>query len=75
VDPDTGQPNVEYNIYEYLTPPRVYYRPEDILDKTPFTTYSIDVRPFTGTVYFLVTAFDGGAESLPSNLAQMQVSF
>lgn len=72
LDPQTGQPNVEYFIYAYETPPREYYRPQDRLDKTPLTSYFRQVDPFTGTLYFTVTAFDGGAESLPSNVAEMQ---
>lgn len=72
LDPETGQPNVTYNIYAYETPPREYYRIQDLLDTTPLTSYYRQVDPFTGTLYFVVTAFDGGAESLPSNVAEMQ---
>ncbi len=72
LDPDTGLPNVVYNIYGYELPPREYYRPQDLLDTTTAMSYFTRVSRFTGTLYFVVTASDGGAESLPSNVAQME---
>jgi len=74
LDPETGLPNVIYNIYAYETPPKEYYRPQDILDATSLASYYRQIDPFTGTLYFVVTAFDGGAESLPSNVAEMQTT-
>lgn len=72
LDPDTARPNVEYRIYIYEIPPREYYRPQDLLDTTPVTAYYREMNAFTGALYFTVTAFDGGAESLPSNVAELQ---
>ncbi len=72
LDPDTARPNVEYRIYVYEIPPREYYRAQDLLDTTPLTAYYREMDAFTGTLYFAVTAFDGGAESLPSNVAELQ---
>lgn len=72
LDPDTSRPNVDYRIYVYEIPPREYYRAQDLLDTTPLTSYYREMNAFTGTLYFAVTAFDGGAESLPSNVAELQ---
>ncbi|MCE9596967.1 MAG: hypothetical protein K8S54_03280 [Spirochaetia bacterium] len=72
LDPDTGQPNVIYRIYGYEVPPTIYYREQDLLDTTPLTTFSGRLEPFTGSLYFVVTAFDGAAESLPSPTAKLE---
>ncbi|HNJ35206.1 MAG TPA: hypothetical protein PK881_13250 [Leptospiraceae bacterium] len=74
IDPDTGLPNVVYSIYAYELPPREYYRRQDILATTTLTSYYQSADHFTGSLYFVVTAFDGGAESLPSNVAQLESS-
>lgn len=74
LDPDTGQPNVAYRIYVYELPPREFYRAQDLLATTTVQAYYRTLEPAAGTLYFVVTAHDGGAESLPSNTAEMQVS-
>ncbi|MBL8019672.1 MAG: fibronectin type III domain-containing protein [Leptospirales bacterium] len=72
LDPDTGQPNVVYRIYAYEVPPKEYYRIQDLQGTTPLTTITARQEPFIGTQYFVVTAFDGAAESLPSQTCRLE---
>ncbi|MBX7057984.1 MAG: fibronectin type III domain-containing protein [Leptospirales bacterium] len=68
LDPAAGIPVYEYRIYLYLDgPPQDFYRAGDLLDRSAVNFYSVEASPFTGTLYFVVTAWNGGAESYPSN--------
>ncbi len=74
VDPDTQTSNLVYRVYLYLDgPPATYYRAQDLIDETPLTTYYLPVQPYTGSLYFVVTAFDGTAESEPSEAARLDL--
>ena len=74
IDPDFNIPVGVYRVYVYPQgPPQEYYRIQDLLAETNFPFYALSSNPFTGTLYFAVTAFDGGVESLPSNTAQLNV--
>ena len=74
IDPDLGFPIGVYRIYLYAGgPPVEFYRVQDLFAESPVTSYVIDADPFTGNLYFLVTAFDGLAESYPSNILTINV--
>lgn len=67
VDPDLGIPVGLYRIYLGLDgPPTRFFRSGDLFDETELNFYALDSEPFTGTLFFAVTAYDGAAESLPS---------
>ena len=73
-DPDTGFIWNDYRIYYFLTtPPADIYHDRYRLGSTNRTYYSIDSDPFNGTIYFAVTAYDSGSESLPSNIAELSL--
>ena len=73
-DPDTGFPIGLYRLYLYQNlPPTVYYRSEDLFDESALTAYNISQTRFSGSLFFVVTAFDGGVESLPSSTVEVNV--
>ncbi len=74
VDPDAGIPVGLYRIYLGLDgPPTRFYRSGDLLDETELNFYSVSSEPFTGTLFFAVTAYDGAAESLPSDIVSFSL--
>lgn len=74
IDPALGIPVYEYRIYLYLdAPPRDYYREGDLFDTSAVNFYSVESDPFSGALYFVVTAWNGGAESFPSNTAALSL--
>lgn len=74
IDPDTGGSNLAYRVYAYTTgPPDTYYRTQDLFGETPLTSFYLSSTPYTGTLYFVVTAFDGAAESEPSDTAELDL--
>lgn len=73
-DPDLQIPIGLYRIYVYTQgPPTVFYQEQDLMAETALTFHSVLSGAFTGTLYFVVTASDGGAESYPSNVAQLNL--
>lgn len=73
-DPDFNVPVGIYKVYIYLNgTPSVYYESKNLLDETGETFYSLDSDPYTGNIHFVVTGFDGEAESLPSNTATLNL--
>lgn len=74
VDPDTGAVWNDYRLYYFLRPPPAnIYQDRYRLASTSRTYYSIDSDPFNGTIYFAVTAYERGSESLPSNFAEISL--
>ena len=74
VDPDTGASNLVYRVYYYLDgPPQEYYRTQDLLGESVLTNFYVASGAFTGALYFVVTAFDGTAESEPSDTAKLDL--
>ncbi|MCB1138132.1 MAG: fibronectin type III domain-containing protein [Leptospiraceae bacterium] len=74
VDPDTGAVWNDYRIYYFLgAPPANIYLDRYRLASSNRTYYSIDSDPFNGTIYFAVTAYERGSESLPSNFAEISL--
>ena len=63
-----------YRIYLYQKgPPEEYYKTQDILDVSATNNYLLGVMPFSGNLYFVVTAYNGYSESLPSNTLELNV--
>lgn len=61
-----------YRIYLYQKgPPEEYYRTQDILDISATNSYLLGIMPFSGNLYFVVTAYNGFSESLPSNTLEL----
>lgn len=74
VDPDTGIIWNDYRVYFFLSsPPANIYQDRYRLATTSRTYYSVSSDPFNGTVYFAVTAYESGSESLPSNFAELSL--
>lgn len=73
-DADLNTTLLIYRIYLYLDgPPQNFYGEQNLFDLTSVNSYSFQMDPFTGNLYFVVTADDGLAESLPSNTAIVNV--
>jgi len=63
-----------YRIYLYQKgPPEEYYRIQDIWDISATNSYLLGAMPFSGNLYFVVTAHNGFSESLPSNTLELNV--
>ena len=75
-DPDSAGPVLLYRVYFFLNgpPPANIYQPRYFLDEAVGFGYTASSDPFTGDVYFAVTAYDGAAESLPSNSARLNLT-
>ncbi len=74
VDKETGSALL-YRIYLYENgPPQEYFRPQDILTETAEPILRLGAEPFSHTLYFVVTSWDGLAESLPSPLLKVDLS-
>jgi hypothetical protein len=73
LDPDTNQRVPFYNIYLYPDgPPQKYYENKNLYDITNRNEYIIPSAPPPTNLYFVVTGFDGLAESLPSNIVTIR---
>lgn len=67
IDPDTQSEVPVYRLYlYYVYPPTEFFRSEDRLDELVGREYCIDTDSYTGMLTFVVTGYDGLAESLPS---------
>ncbi|MBW7857248.1 MAG: hypothetical protein H3C43_02860 [Leptonema sp. (in: Bacteria)] len=67
VDPDTNFEVPIYHLYLYFHyPPAEFYRKEDIYEEVVGRQYCIKTDDFTGLLSFVVTGYDGWAESLVS---------
>lgn len=68
IDPDTNSPTPTYRVYLYLVyPPASFYRADDLVAEPITTEVWIDTAKYTGGLTFVVTGYDGLAESLPSS--------
>jgi len=73
IDPDTGRVVPVYKVYLYLNaPPQHYYLEKNLIKMTDQPTLILAANPFNYPIYFVVTAFDGWAESLPSNTVEIR---
>lgn len=67
VDPDTGRETSAYRLYLYQSyPPAAFYRPEDRFSEPVVREDVLQTHRYTGLLTFVVTGYDGMAESLPS---------
>ena len=75
-DPDSSGPTLLYHIYYFLNGPPSGNTslPRYFLDEAVGFAYNTSADPFTGDVYFAVTAYDGAAESLPSNSTRLNLT-
>lgn len=75
IDPDTQLPALIYRVYVFVNgpPPANIYQPRYLFDEAYGFGYNVSSDRFTGDIYFAVTAFDGLAESLPSNAARVNL--
>jgi len=74
IDPDTNQPVPIYRIYLYFVyPPAEFFREQDLLDEQPALDYCLHTDSYTGMLTFVVTGYDGLAESLPSEPLMIQI--
>ena len=66
-----------YRVYVFTDRPPIaqdeLYRDRDRLTESGQNFISFTQSPFTGSLYFLVTAYNGFSESLPSNVVSVDV--
>ncbi len=81
IDPDFHVPVGLYRMYVYMNgPPTEYYRIQDMYAESYVNFINFDTNdfflgiPFSGNLYFVVTGYDGGTESLPSNLLRVDMT-
>lgn len=81
IDPDFQIPVGLYRMYVYMNgPPAEYYRVQDLYAESYVNFINFDTNdfflgvPFSGNLYFVVTGYDGGTESLPSNLLRVDMT-
>lgn len=74
-DPDTNSYVPYYFIYLYFEYPTrdLLYDKKFLLDITSDTKYFLFLRNFRGILYFMITAYDLGAESPPSEIIEFRV--
>jgi hypothetical protein len=66
-DPDTGREVIAYRLYLYFVyPPAEFFRREDLLEEVSMREHCFRTDTYTGMLTFVVTGYDGLAESLPS---------
>lgn len=67
IDPDTEKEVPVYRLYLYFVyPPTEFFRPEDLLEEVVGREYCLETDTYTGMLTFVVTGYDGLAESVPS---------
>lgn len=68
VDPDTRRETPVYRIYAYqVYPPPAFFRPEDRVGEPVVREDYLQTDHYVGLLTFVVTGYDGLAESLPSS--------
>lgn len=68
IDPDTNRETPAYRLYLYQNyPPPAFYRSEDRLGEPVVKEDYLQTDRYTGLLTFVVTGYDGMAESLPSD--------
>lgn len=74
-DPDTNQYVPYYYIYVYFEYPSqdMLYDKKYLLDIVNDTKYVFFVQDFRGILYFMITAYDLGSESQPSEIIEFKV--
>jgi|GEM_PF-2990119 hypothetical protein len=75
IDPDTKQVVPYYFIYLYYEYPKPeqYYDKKYLLDITNIPQYTLFTGTFVGTLFFIITAYDLGAESEISDIIRVDV--
>lgn len=74
-DPDTNLYVPYYFIYVYFEYPSkdMFYDKKYLLDIVNDTKYVFFVQDFRGILYFMITAYDLGSESQPSDIIEFKV--
>lgn len=68
IDPDTEKEVPVYRLYLYFVyPPTEFFRPEDLLEEVVVREHCFETDTYIGMLTFVVTGYDGLAESLPSS--------
>ena len=75
IDPDTKQVVPYYLVYLYYEYPKPeqYYDKKYLLDITNTPQYTLFTGTFVGTLFFIITAYDLGAESEISDIIRVDV--
>ncbi len=75
IDPDTKQVVPYYFIYLYYEYPKPeqYYDKKYLLNITNIPQYTLFTGTFVGTLFFIITAYDLGAESEISEIIRVDV--
>lgn len=75
LDPDTNQYVPYYFIYLYYEYPTfdLFYDKKYLIEITSETESLLLVRDFRGILYFVITAYDLGSESAPSEIVSFRV--
>ncbi|GIX42365.1 MAG: hypothetical protein KatS3mg129_2098 [Leptospiraceae bacterium] len=75
IDPDTNQFVPYYFIYLYYEYPKPeqYYDKKYLLDITSQNQYLLYTGTFVGNLYFIITAYDLGAESEISDILKVEI--
>ena len=74
-DPELHTDNLVYNVYLYLDRiPENFYGKENLFHQVVGDVMEISIEPFSETIWFVVTSWDGFVESRPSEILEVNIT-